>query len=61
MKSDKNDIDDFSEIVENNKYFMSFDKFLEEHPEVDPGWRSFMEPVYLENERKLFRYLLNLR
>ena len=53
--------DDFSDIIENNKYFMTFDKFLEEHPEIDPEWRSFMEPIFIENERKLFRYLLNLR
>ena len=61
MEHDGITIDDFSEIVEQNKYFMSFDKFLEEHPEIDPEWRSFMEPVYMNNERKLFRYLLNLR
>ena len=61
MQHDRNEINDFSGIVENNKYFMSFDKFLEEHPEIDSEWRSFMEPIYMNNERKLFRYLLNLR
>ena len=52
---------DFSDIVEKSKYFMSFDKFLEEHPEIDPEWRPFMEPVFLENERRLFAYILGLR
>ena len=53
--------DDFSEIIENSKYFISFDKFLEEHPEIKPEWREFMEPVYMENERKLFAYLIGLQ
>jgi hypothetical protein len=61
FSSKERGMDDFSEIVESNKYYMSFDKFLEEHPEIDPDWREFMEPVFMENERKLFTYLIGLR
>jgi hypothetical protein len=54
-------VDDFEKLMEKSKYFMTFDTFLEEHPEVDPAWREFMEPVFMENERKLFVQLLQLR
>ena len=54
-------MEDFQKIVESNKYFKSYDKFLEEHPEIDPEWREFMEPVIMDIERRIFSFMITLQ
>jgi hypothetical protein len=42
-----------------DKYIFSFDEFLKEHPEIDPSWRSFVEPVIQSSEDQLFNFIMS--
>lgn len=42
-----------------NKYTMTFDEFLAEHPEIDPEWRSFIEPVIQSNEDSFYSFIMS--
>lgn len=41
------------------KYNMTFDEFLAEHPEIDPEWREFIEPVIQKTEDGLYAFIMS--
>ncbi len=45
--------------MEEKKYYQNFDEFLEQHPEINPEWRSFMEPVIQGADDELFKFILS--
>ncbi len=44
--------------MEEKKYFHNFDEFLAEHPEIDPEWREFMEPVIQGHDDGLYKFIM---
>jgi hypothetical protein len=57
---DKMDKKDYIQFVESNKYFKAFDQFMEEHPELNPEWREFVEPRIQKTEKDFFSFLFGL-
>jgi hypothetical protein len=51
---------DYVQFVESNKYFKAFDQFMEEHPELNPEWREFVEPRIQKTEKDFFSFVFSL-
>lgn len=45
--------------METEKYMFNFDEFLQEHPEIDPEWRGFMEPVFQTADDAMFGFIMS--
>ena len=42
-----------------HKYFQTTDEFIESHPELDPSWKEFIEPVVTPVEEDFFNYTMS--
>ena len=45
--------------MDDSKYIHGFEEFLKAHPEIDPSWRSFIEPVIQTADDQLFSFIMS--
>ena len=43
----------------NHKYSPGIEQFMEAHPELDPSWKEFIEPVVTPVEEDFFNYVMS--
>jgi hypothetical protein len=46
-------------MEDKDKYIFSFEEFMKEHPELDPSWASFIQPVIQSSEDQLFNFIMS--
>lgn len=45
--------------MEKSQYLFDFEVFLKEHPEVDPEWGSFMEPIFQNADDQMYGFIMS--
>ncbi len=45
--------------MDEKKYYQNYDEFLACHPEINPEWRGFMEPVIQKTDDDLLKFILS--
>jgi hypothetical protein len=41
------------------KYYQGIDEFMEAHPELDPSWKEYIEPVVTPVDEDFFNYIMS--
>ena len=44
--------------MEDTKKFYDYEDFQREHPEVDPEWRDFVEPVVMGADDSVYSFVI---
>ena len=42
-----------------HKYAQGIDEFMEAHPELNPSWKEFIEPVVKPVDEDFFNYVMS--
>lgn len=45
--------------MDDTKYLKTYDDFLQQHPEVDPADRAFMEPVIQGADDSIYSFIIS--
>ncbi|MDR3160896.1 MAG: hypothetical protein LBU28_04705 [Spirochaetaceae bacterium] len=43
--------------MDDRKYYQDYEDFQKEHPEIDPSWREFVEPVVIGADDGVFNFI----
>ena len=42
-----------------DKYLFDFNEFMKEHPEIDPSWKSFVQPTIQTQEDQMYSFIIS--